>query len=209
LALRPRSYTRAVIWCSAQVASALAPCFVFWWLLLVVVQQAQRVFLVMAAARREMPSAGVLGLTLFTGFRADLMSASVGMLAALAAGLSFTRPCALRERRWSRRVFPRPRGFAGAVLAATYIAILTVDMGYYLYSSNRLDAVFMEYIADMVGQGRHGQLGGSQDATQTAAELGEGGTWALRVDGDATPLAGAGAGLPMPMPRVGAPPLLR
>src|SRR5262249_23217324 len=61
-------------------------------------------------------------------------------------------------------------------------------------SGNRLDAVFMEYIADMVGQGRHGQLGGSQVATQTAAELGEVGTWALRLAGYATLLTAAGLG---------------
>jgi hypothetical protein len=180
-----------VICSSAQVASSFAPRFVYWWLLLVVVQQAQRVFLVMAAARREMPSAGVLGLTLLTGLRADLMSASVGMLAALLFALIVTAPFALRERRRARTVLARTLGIAGAVLAVTYIAILTVDMGYYLYSANRLDAVFMEYVADMVGQGRHGQLGGSQVGAQTAAELGAVGTWAVRLAAYATLLTAA------------------
>src|SRR5262249_61773788 len=101
----------------SSVTSALAPRFVFWWLLLVVVQQAQRVFLVMAVARREMPSAGVLGLTLLTGLRADLMSASVGMLAALLAALIVAAPFALRDARRSRAVFARALGIPGAVLA--------------------------------------------------------------------------------------------
>ncbi|HZF06547.1 MAG TPA: hypothetical protein VE932_19595, partial [Patescibacteria group bacterium] len=68
-------------------APSLAARFAFWWLLLVVVQQAQRVFLMGAAARRDAPSPTVLALTLVTGLRADLVTASFGMLAPLAAAL--------------------------------------------------------------------------------------------------------------------------
>jgi hypothetical protein len=173
------------------VASALAPRFVFWWLLLVVVQEAQRLFLVMAAARRGIPSAGVLGLTLFTGLRADLITASVGMLGALLVASLVATPVALRARRRAGAVLARTLGLVGGVLAVAYVTILTVDMGYYLYSGQRLDAVFMEYVADMIGQGRHGQLGGSQVGAETAAELGEVGTWAARLAGYATLLTTA------------------
>jgi hypothetical protein len=162
-----------VICSFAQVTSALAPRFVFWWLLLVIVQQAQRVFLLIAAARREIPSPGVLGLTLLTGLRADLITASVGMAAALLVALIAAAPVALRGRRHARAVLARTLSIAGAILTVTYIAVLTIDMGYYLYGGHRLDAVFMEYVADMFGQGRHGALGGSQVGAQTAAELGE------------------------------------
>jgi Sulfatase len=165
--------------------------FVFWWLLLVVVQQAQRVFLILATARREIPSAGVLGLTLFTGLRADLITASVGMLGALLVASLVAASVALRDRRRAGAVLARTVGLVGGVLAVAYITILTVDMGYYLYSGQRLDAVFMEYVADMIGQGRHGQLGGSQVGAETAAELGDVRTWAARVAGYATLLTAA------------------
>jgi Sulfatase len=189
------------------VTSALAPRFVFWWLLLVVVQQAQRVFLVSAAARRDLPSPGVLGLTLLTGLRADLVTASVGMLAALAVALLGAAVVALRDRRRARAFFARALGAAGAVLTVAYVAILTVDMGYYLYSGHRLDAVFMEYVSDMFGQGRQGGLGGSQVGAETAAELGEVRTWALRVAGYAAVLTVAILGWRVLFRRVLAPTL--
>src|SRR5467141_4028633 len=133
--------------------------FVFWWLLLVVAQQAERIFLVIVVAvKRDVPSPGVLGLTLFTGLRADLVTASFGALVAL--------------RAWRRAgaVLVRALGVTAATLSGVYVAILTVDMGYYLYGGQRLDAVFMEYVADLFGQGRQGEMRGSQVATQTAAE---------------------------------------
>ena len=165
-----------------SVTASLVQRFVFWWLLLVVAQQAQRIFLmIVAAARREVPSPEVLGLTLLTGLRADLVTASFGMLAALALALLVAALVALRA--WSRAgsVLVRALGVAAASLTVVYVAILTVDMGYYLYSGQRLDAVFMEYVADLFGQGRQGEIRGSQVAAQTAAELGEVGTWAVRV----------------------------
>ncbi len=155
--------------------------FVFWWLLLVVVQQAQRVFLLGAAARREAPSPGVLGLTLLTGLRADLVTASAGMLGAAAVALVVGALVALRRRDRARAAAARALGVAGALLAVVYVAVLTVDMGYYLYSGQRLDAVFMEYVSDLMGQGRQGRIAGSQVATQTVAEVSEVGTWAPRV----------------------------
>jgi arylsulfatase A-like enzyme len=165
----------------SSVTSALAPRFVFWWLMLVVVQQAQRMFLIGAAARRDVPSPAVLGLTLFTGLRADLVTAGFGMLAALVVALVVAAPFLLRGLRRARDVAARALTVAAAVLTVGYIAVLTVDMGYYLYSGHRLDAVFIEYVTDLFGQSRQGQISGSQVGTQTAAELREVGTWAVRV----------------------------
>ena len=165
----------------SNVTPALAPRFVFWWLLLVVAQQAQRIFLIGAAARREMPSPTILGLTLFTGLRADLVTASFGMLAALVVALVVAAPFLVRGLQRARIVLARVFSATAAVLTVAFIAVLTVDMGYYLYSGHRLDAVFLEYISDLFGQGRQGEIRGSQVGTQTAAELREVGTWAVRV----------------------------
>jgi arylsulfatase A-like enzyme len=164
-------------------APSLARSFVFWWLLLVVVQQAQRVYLLGVAAWREAPSPGALVLTLVTGLRADLVVASFGMLAALVPAVLVAAAVAVRRPARARAALGTTLGIAAALVAAGYLAVLTVDMGYYLYSGQRLDAVFMEYITDAIGQGRHGEVSGSQVATQTAAELGEVGTWAARVGG--------------------------
>lgn len=160
---------------------SLAQRFVFWWLLLVVAQQAQRIFLLAAAALREPPSPAVLGLTLLTGLRADLVTASFGMLVALVPALAVGALVGLRRREHARAAAARALGVAAAILTVAYVAVLTVDMGYYLYSGQRLDAVFMEYVTDLLGQGRHGQIAGSQVATQTAAEVSEIGTWTVRV----------------------------
>ncbi|HEV8584747.1 MAG TPA: LTA synthase family protein [Methylomirabilota bacterium] len=148
-----------------------------------VVQQAQRVFLLGAAALREPPSPPVLGLTLYTGLRADLVTASAGMLVALATAVLVGAGVALRSRARAVGAAGRTLGVAAAILAVVYVAVLTVDMGYYLYSGQRLDAVFMEYVTDLVGQGRHGEIAGSQVAAQTAAEASEVGRWAGRVAG--------------------------
>jgi len=173
--------SRRVLPPRVSVMSSLSSRFVFWWLLLVVAQQAQRIFLIGAAARRDVPSPAILGLTLFTGLRADLVTASFGMLAALVLALLVAAPLALRAPSSARAVLGRTLGVAGAVLTVAFVAILTVDMGYYLYSGHRLDAVFIEYLTDLFGQGRHGEIRGSQVGAQTAAELGEVWTWAVRV----------------------------
>ena len=187
----------------------IAARFVFWWLLLVIVQQAQRVFLIAAAARRERPSAPVVGLTLLTGLRADLVTASVGMLAALAVALVVAALVLLRGRERARAVLARTLGAAGGILVIAYVAVLTVDMGYYLYSGQRLDAVFMEYISDLLGQGRQAEVAGTQVGTQTAAELNEVGTWAVRAGGYAALLAAAIVGWRIVFRRWVAPALAR
>jgi arylsulfatase A-like enzyme len=172
----------------------VAPRFVFWWMLLVVVQQAQRMFLIGVAARREAPSPAVLGLTLLTGLRADLVTAGFGMLVAFVVALAVGAPFALRGPRAAYPVVARVFAAAAGVVAVAYVTVLTVDMGYYLYSGHRIDAVFIEYVTDVLGQGRQGQIAGSQVGTQTAAELRDVGTWAGRLVGYAAVLAAAIAG---------------
>src|SRR5256885_7889770 len=39
-----------------------------------------------------------------------------------------------------------------------------------LYSGQRLDADFMEYVTDLLGQGRHGEVAGSQVGAQRSEE---------------------------------------
>jgi arylsulfatase A-like enzyme len=177
-----------------SASPSLTSRFVFWWLLLAIAQQAQRIFLIAAAARRDAPSPTVLGLTLFTGLRADLVTAGFGMLAALTVALAIAAPVALVRPSRARVVLVNALGIAAAVLTVGYVLILTVDMGYYLYSGNRLDAVFLEYFTDLLGQGRQGEIRGSQVGAQTAAELGEIGTWAVRVLSYAALLTAAIAG---------------
>jgi arylsulfatase A-like enzyme len=174
--------------------AALAPAFVFWWGLLVAAQQAQRLFLLGAAALREPPAPGVLALTLLTGLRADLVTASFGMLVALVPAAAVSALVALRRRELALAAAARTLGVAAAAVAVAYIAVLTVDMGYYLYSGQRLDAVFVEYVTDLLGQGRHGEIAGSQVAAQTAAEVNEVGRWAVRVVGYAALMTAALAG---------------
>ena len=153
----------------------------FWWLLLVVAQQAQRIFLIGAAARRDPPSPAVLGLTLITGLRADLVTAGFGMLVAFVVASVVAAPFLRHGPSRARAMVARVFAVAAAIVAVAYVTVLTVDMGYYLYSGHRIDAVFIEYVTDLFGQGRQGQISGSQVGTQTAAELREVGTWAVRI----------------------------
>src|SRR5262245_2050035 len=189
----------------SSVTSALTPRFVFWWLLLVVVQQAQRIFLIGAEARRDAPSPAVLGLTLLTGLRADFVTASFGMIVVLVVAVIVAAPFALGGLGRAGAVLVRTVTVAAAILTVAYVAVLTVDMGYYLYSGHRLDAIFVEYLTDLVGQGRQGDIGGSQVGTQTAAELSEVGTWAVRVVSYAAVLTAAILGWRVAFRRVVAP----
>ena len=49
----------------------------FWWILYLVMMSAERLFLLPAAVAREPVGAGVIGVTVLTGFKADLIVASV------------------------------------------------------------------------------------------------------------------------------------
>jgi arylsulfatase A-like enzyme len=160
---------------------------VFWWLLLVVIQQAQRVFLLAGVLSREAPPVGLLLMTLATGVRADFVTAGLGIVAAVVLG-ALAGSLLLIRRRWRRagsisRAYARGLAIAAALVAALYFAVLGVDMGYYLYSGQRMDFVLFEYFGDLIRQGSEGPVAGSQVGQQTAAELGQVGKWTVRAAG--------------------------
>lgn len=159
---------------------------VFWWILLLVAQQAQRFYLLLATVPREAPTFDLLRQVFITGWRADLMIATVGILvAAVVAGLvaEVRAACSLwlghprAEQPASNAAFV---GIAG-VLLGLLLGLLAVDMGYYLYGQHHLDFVFWEYVGEItteVGQGTK-----LQAMQQTDAELEEIGKWGLSVAG--------------------------
>ena len=158
---------------------------VFWWGLFVVVQAAERLFLLGTVVRREPPTVALLAKTLFVGFRADLMAATAALAvaAALAGGTALVWVGIARARRrpapaspWARALVP----FAAAI-GLLLLLTVTVDMGYYLYSQQRLDFVFFEYLGDLLDQTAASDVAQSQVGRQTGAELGEIGRWALPV----------------------------
>ncbi|HEY3097970.1 MAG TPA: LTA synthase family protein [Methylomirabilota bacterium] len=165
---------------------SLPATIVFWWGAFVIVQSAERLFLVATTVGQERPSAATLSKTLLTGFRADLIGATAGILIAIVLGLVIGAAVALFRRRRIRRGDVRPpwtRGVwvGGLVMALVILAVTTVDMGYYHYSGQRLDLVFLEYVSDVFAQAGDAQVAGSQVARQTAAELRERSKWAMHV----------------------------
>ena len=165
---------------------SLAATIVFWWGLFLVIQSAERLFLVATTLGREWPTAATLAKTLATGLRADLICAAAGTGVAIGAGLVVGGGLALL-RRWRSRQgnvgSPWTRGVwaAALVVALVMLAVATVDMGYYHYSQQRLDLVFLEYVSDVVAQATDAQVADSQVGRQTAAELGERSKWAAHV----------------------------
>src|SRR5919108_167362 len=165
---------------------SLAATIVFWWGAFVIIQSAERVFLIAATLGQERPSAATLAKTLLTGLRVDLIGAAAGILAAILLGLLVGAAMTLL-RRWRRRRpdvgAPWTRGIAvgGLLMALVMLAVTTVDMGYYHYSGQRLDLVFLEYVSDVFAQAGDAQVGGSQVGRQTAAELRERSKWAMHV----------------------------
>jgi phosphoglycerol transferase MdoB-like AlkP superfamily enzyme len=155
--------------------------FVFWWILLLLIQQAQRLLLTALALTREPASPGTLTQTFLTGVRADLITAGFGMAAVLVVSGVVGSLVLLGRRLAGRELAPahtygRALSLSALVLTAAFLVVLTVDMGYYRYSGQRLDFVFFEYIADMLDAtataGTETQAG-----RQTAAEAGEVGKW--------------------------------
>ncbi len=166
----------------------------FWWGLYLVIQQAERLFLLPEALSIETPSAGMLAKTLVTGVRADLITATLGVLVAvfLAWVTGWIRSAFWRWRGALREGSFLHRGglvaFSG-LIGGLFLFLLTANMGYYHYSHQYLDFVFFEYLDDLLAQGP-GQA--SQAALQTEAELQEGQRWGLRL---ASFLAIEGAGI--------------
>jgi len=162
--------------------------FVFWWLLLLLLQQAQRLLLTSLALARESTSARTLLQTLFTGVRADLITAGFGMAFALALSLVLGslvlagRRLAHRELH-PQRTYTRTLTVVSAIVAVVFFIVLTVDMGYYRYSGQRLDFVFFEYVGDMLDQARSGATMEAQAGQQTTAEAQDVDKWIAPVAG--------------------------
>jgi hypothetical protein len=166
----------------------------FWWLFFLAIQQAERFFLLPEAWTVERPETGTLAQTLWVGLRADLITATLAILLALAIGgvigllLTFAT-------RWTAPATPagthHRRGLsgAGALVGLLLMAVLIADMGYYGYNRQHLDFVFFEYVDDLLAQrGAPDESGAgeaetaeSQAGRQTSAELQEGEKWGPRV----------------------------
>lgn len=167
---------------------------VFWWLFFVAIQQAERWFLLPEAWQFERPETGQLVQTLWLGFRADLITATFGILLALGIG-GVAGLLLMLAARWgaaSTRAEVHHRwGLigAGALVGLLLMAVLIVDMGYYGFNQQHLDFVFFEYIDDLLTQqsapaevdAREGAHAASQASQQTSAELQEGAKWGPRV----------------------------
>src|SRR5439155_6412408 len=164
---------------------------VFWWILLFLVQGAERVFLLREAARVEPPTPAVLGLTLLTGARADLILATLAVAVAALGAVIVAAPLALvPRRRHGAGVAASFRSSLRAwcwALAVVFLLVLTVDMGYYGYNRQHLDAVFFEYVDEMLSRAPaatpdgEATTGSRQAIEQTRAELGDAGKWTRRL----------------------------
>jgi Sulfatase len=165
---------------------SLAATLVFWWGLFLIIQSAERLFLVATSLRQEWPTAATLVKTLATGFRADLIGAAGGIVIAIVLGLLVGGGVAV-VRRWRNRradlgsPWTRGVGAAAIFVALVMLAVTTADMGYYHYSGQRLDLVFIEYVSDVFAQATDTQVASSQVGRQTASELRESSKWAGHV----------------------------
>jgi hypothetical protein len=155
---------------------------VFWWGLLLLIQQVERWFLLPDVVNIEAPDWRVLIQTFTTGFRADLITSTIGiLLSVLAAGLVSLVSWPLIGRR-SERAFSTSYGRAltvtGGVVGMLLVVLLLLDIGYYRYNQQRLNFVFFEYLGDLVTQWKETGIIGSQAAGQTGAELEDRRKWA-------------------------------
>lgn len=166
----------------------------FWWLFFVAIQQAERLFLLPEAWKLEQPATGQLVRTLWIGLRADLITATFGILLAGIigglAGLLLTFATNWRAGSVPSETHHR-RGLFGAALLVGLLlmAFLIIDMGYYGFNQQHLDFVFFEYVDDLLTQQRAqaevdagvATTAASQASRQTSAELQEGQKWGPRV----------------------------
>ena len=159
---------------------------VLWWGFFLAIQQAERFFLMQEAWSLEAPTKWLLLKTLWTGFRADLISATSSVLIAAIGGTVIG--CGLwvlsrfRNGRDTFTAWLRVGFIAAAWLMAVIVMLcLTIDMGYYNFNKQHLDFVFFEYVGDLITQANEIGLGGAQAAQQTNAEIREGGRWGPRL----------------------------
>jgi hypothetical protein len=155
---------------------------VFWWGLLLLIQQVERWFLLPDVVNIEAPDWRVLIQTFTTGFRADLITSTIGiLLSVLAAGLVSLVSWPLIGRRSGRALstsYGRAVTVTGSVVGMLLVVLLLLDIGYYRYNQQRLNFVFFEYLGDLITQWKETGIIGSQAAGQTGAELEDRGKWA-------------------------------
>lgn len=173
--------------------SSLSLTALFWWGIYVSIQTAERLFLVATSLAQERPTAATLAKTLTTGLRADLIGATAAVVIATVLGLILGAALA-GVRRWRNRRGPGSPWtngvwIGGLLIALVLLAVMTVDMGYYRYSGQRLDLVFLEYVSDVFAQATEVDIAQSQVGRQTAAEFGDGSKWAAHVAGYAAVMA--------------------
>jgi len=174
-----------------RTRSLLPGVIVFWWIAFFLAQGADRAFLMWDAAHVEPPTAGLLAFTMLAGARADLVVGSLAVLVALlTAGLLALPWLVMRARRRERRpveVFGAAFRATCWTLAALYALIMTIDMAYYAYNRQHLDAIFFEYVDEMLsrapaaGPSADSTLASRQALEQTRAEIGDAGKWAARL----------------------------
>src|SRR5258706_9398572 len=150
---------------------------VFWWGVCLVIQSAERLFLVATTITREPPTAATVATTLRAGFRADLMGAAGGIIIAVVLGLVIGAGLTIAKR-W-RKGSPWKVGITvGAVVVALLmLAVATADMGYYRYSQQRVDLVFLESVIDVFSPPTRAHLDSSLVDRQSAAQLADGASW--------------------------------
>lgn len=151
-------------------------------------QQAERVFLMQEAWSSESPTLGVLIKTLWTGLRADLISATIALLIAVLLGSFIAAGLMVISRvRNQKKTFATwfRQSFIGTscVMMLLIMGCLTIDMGYYHFNKQHLDFVFFEYMENLFTQAHEIGLDGAQAAQQTNAELQEGAKWGQRLAG--------------------------
>ena len=157
---------------------------VFWWVLFLLAQQAERLFLLPDTMSVELPTAVILLKTLWTGFRADLIAASLAVLLAGTLAGGITAVTILFQKRHgpsANTSIYRPAFAASSVLIGLLLlSLLTVDMGYYRYNQQHLDFVFFEYLDDLFGHSGDNSIPTVQAAQQTTAEIQDFNKWAWR-----------------------------
>src|SRR5262245_52035620 len=130
----------------------------------------------------EAPSVTLLMNTLATGFRADLITSTIGILIVVILG-GVVGTLWWIATRWQREPKQWDTGYrrtfiaAGSIIAILLVVLLLLDIGYYRFNQQRLNFVFFEYVGDLLTQWKETGLKGSQAAGQTGAELGDHGKW--------------------------------
>ena len=155
---------------------------VFWWGLLLLIQQVERGFLLPDVLNAEAPGLTLLIQTFTTGFRADLITSTIGILfIVLVTGLVSLVLWPMTGRRNGASLaesYGRVFTAAGCVMSLLLLLLLLLDIGYYRYNQQRLNFVFFEYLGDLLAQWKETGIIESQAAGQTGAELEDGGKWA-------------------------------